>query len=73
MLNLFEVVRKAVTCRETRTELEALSAATLRDLDIHPGDIRRIARVAVYGEPRVRNAFARRTQMPRFLVNPARA
>ena len=73
MLKLFDVARKAVAYRKTRTALEALSAATLRDLNIDPGEIKRIARDAVYGQPKVQNAYAPRAQMPRFLVNPARA
>lgn len=73
MLNLFEVVRNAVAYRKTRADLEALSVATLLDLDINPGDIKRVARNAVYGQPRAHNAYAPRAQMPRYLVNPARA
>jgi len=71
MLNLFEVARNAVAYRNTVAELKALSPATLLDLDIYSGDIDRIARDAVYGQPKLRNAAAARTPMPRFLVNPA--
>ena len=71
MLNLFEVVQNAVTYRKTVAELKALSPATLLDLDIYSGDIRRIARDAVYGQPKLRNVPVKRAPMPMFLGNPA--
>ena len=68
-----EVVPEAANNSGDCADLEALSAATLRDLNINPGEINRIARVAVYGAPKVRNTYAPRAELPRFLVNPARA
>ena len=71
MLNLFEVAQNAVTYRKTVAELKALSPATLLDLDIYSGDIRRIARDAVYGQPKLRSVPVKRAPLPMFLGNPA--
>ena len=71
MLNLFEVVQNAVAYRKTVAELKALSPATLLDLDIYSGDIRRIARDAVYGQPKLRSVPVKRAPLPMFLGNPA--
>ena len=71
MLNLFEVVQNAVAYRKTVAELNALSPATLLDLDIYADDIKRIARDAVYGQPKLRNVAVKRASLPMFLGNPA--
>lgn len=71
MLNLIEVFQNAVAYRKTVAQLNALSPATLRDLDIHSADISRIARDAVYGQPKWRAAPEKRTPLPMFLGNPA--
>ena len=71
MLNLFEVARNAVAYRNTVAELTALPVATLLDLDIYRGDIKRIARDAVFGQPKLRSVPVKRAPLPLFLGNPA--
>lgn len=71
MLNLFDVARNAVAYRNRVAELSALSDATLRDPDICSGDIKRIARDAVYGQAKLRTAAVKRAPLPMFLGNPA--
>jgi uncharacterized protein YjiS (DUF1127 family) len=52
-MSLFSEIRtsmqKRAKYRATVRELESLDGTVARDLDIAPGDIRRIARQAVYG------------------------
>ncbi len=47
---LVEDVRKYAAFRRTLRELNALPLQSLLDLDIYAGDIRKIARNAVYGD-----------------------
>ncbi|MGB7316603.1 MAG: hypothetical protein WBC85_01410 [Planktotalea sp.] len=53
MMTLIETMKqraaKAAKYRETVTELETLSRHQMLDLDIYYGDIKEIARKAVYG------------------------
>jgi uncharacterized protein YjiS (DUF1127 family) len=48
-MTLITRMRQHARFRRTLRELRAMGGTTRRDLDIAPGEIRRIARQAVYG------------------------
>ncbi|WP_238366669.1 hypothetical protein [Mesobacterium pallidum] len=48
LTNLRGRAARAVAYRRTLRELRGLNSTIARDLDIAPGDVRRIAREAVY-------------------------